>query len=250
MERTRNFVISLASAWFLRLLERTKVVRLKIFKNRQQAGQLLANEVVRQGYKDPVVLGLPRGGVPIAAEVAAKLKAPLDIILVRKIGAPMQAELAIGAVVDGDAPEIVRNERLIRELGISEDEFIEDAQRQLEIIEARRKLWVAGRPRIPVKDKTAIIVDDGIATGATVRASLKALKRQGPMRTVVATPVAPLQAVEDLQQEADDVICLETPGYFGAIGFFYRDFSQVSDAEVSRLLEGMRAEGIPKEGGG
>jgi predicted phosphoribosyltransferase len=196
------------------------------------------------------VLGLPRGGVPIAAEVAAKLKAPLDIILVRKIGAPMQPELAIGAVVDGDAPEVVRNERLIRELGISEDEFIEEAQRQLQIIEARRKLWVAGRPRIPVKDKTAIIVDDGIATGATVRASLKALKRQGPKRTVVATPVAPLQAVEDLQQEADDVICLETPGYFGAIGFFYRDFSQVSDAEVSRLLEGMRAEGIPKEGGG
>ena len=250
MERNLNFVISLANAWFLRLLERTKVVRLKIFKNRQQAGQLLANEVVRQGYKDPVVLGLPRGGVPIAAEVAAKLKAPLDIILVRKIGAPMQPELAIGAVVDGDAPEVVRNERLIRELGISEDEFIEEAQRQLEIIEARRKLWVAGRPRISVKDKTAIIVDDGIATGATVRASLKALKRQDPKRTVVATPVAPLQAVEDLQQEADDVICLETPGYFGAIGFFYRDFSQVSDAEVSRLLEGTRAEGIPKESGG
>ena len=139
---------------------------------------------------------------------------------------------------------------LIRELGITESDFREEAQRQLEIIEARRKLWVAGRPRIPVKDKTAIIVDDGIATGATVRASLHALKRQGPKRTVVATPVAPLQAVEDLQQEADDVICLETPAYFGAIGFFYRDFSQVSDAEVSRLLEGMRAEGIPKEGGG
>jgi putative phosphoribosyl transferase len=186
-------------------------VRLKIFRNRQQAGQLLANEVARQGYSDPVVLGLPRGGVPVAAAVAAKLKAPLDVILVRKIGAPMQPELAIGAVVDGDAPEFVRNERLIRELGISEDEFVEEAQRQLEIIEARRKLWVAGRPRIPV---------------------------------------APLQAVEELQQEADDVICLETPGYFGAIGFFYRDFSQVSDAEVSRLLEGMRAEGIPKEGGG
>ena len=225
-------------------------MRLKIFRNRQQAGQLLANEVARHGYSDPVVLGLPRGGVPVAAAVAAKLKAPLDVILVRKIGAPMQPELAIGAVVDGDAPEFVRNDRLIRELGISEDEFVEEAQRQLEIIEARRKLWVAGRPRIPVKDKTAIIVDDGIATGATVRVSLHALKRQGPKRTVVATPVAPLQAVEDLQQEADDVICLETPGYFGAIGFFYRDFSQVSDAEVSRLLEGMRAEGIPKEGGG
>jgi putative phosphoribosyl transferase len=121
-------------------------------------------------------------------------------IVSQEIGAPMQPELAIGAVVDGDAPEVVRNERLIRELGISDGRIHRGTQRQLEIIEARRKLWVAGRPRIPVKDKTAIIVDDGIATGATVRASLHALKRQGPKRTVVATPVAPLQAVEDLQQ--------------------------------------------------
>ncbi len=222
---------------------------MKIFKDRKQAGQLLAEEVARHAYADPVVFGLPRGGVPVAAEVAAKLKAPLDVILVRKIGAPMQPELAVGAVVDGDAPEIVRNEELIRELGLSEDQFREEAQRQLAIIEARRKLWVAGRPRVPVQDKTAIIVDDGIATGATVRASLHALKRQGSKRTVVATPVAPLQAVEALREEADDVICLETPEYFGAIGFFYRDFSQVSDAEVSRLLNSMSAEGTPEKGG-
>lgn len=221
---------------------------MKIFKDRKQAGQLLAEEVARHGYADPVVFGLPRGGVPVAAEVAAKLKAPLDVILVRKIGAPMQPELAVGAVVDGDAPEIVRNEELIRELGLSEDHVREEAQRQLAIIEARRKLWVAGRPRVPVQDKTAIIVDDGIATGATVRASLHALKRQGSKRTVVATPVAPLQAVEALREEADDVICLETPEYFGAIGFFYRDFSQVSDAEVSRLLNSMSAEGTPEKG--
>ena len=222
---------------------------MKIFKNRQQAGQLLAEEVARYGYADPVVLGLPRGGVPVAAEVAAKLKAPLDVILVRKIGAPMQPELAIGAVVDGGTPEIVRNEELIRALGLTEDDFREEAQRQLEIIEARRKLWVAGRPRIPVKDKTAIIVDDGIATGATVRASLHALKRQRPKRTVVATPVAPLQAVEALRGEADEVICLEIPAFFGAISVFYLDFSQVSDAEVSRLLESSRAESVPEKGG-
>ena len=222
---------------------------MKIFKNRQQAGQLLAEEIARHGYDDPIVLGLPRGGVPVAAEVAAKLKAPLDVILVRKIGAPMQPELAIGAVVDGGSPEIVRNEELIRALGLTEDDFREEAQRQLEIIEARRKLWVAGRPRIPVKDKTAIIVDDGIATGATVRASLHALKRQGPKRTVVATPVAPLQAVEALRGEADEVICLEIPAFFGAISVFYLDFSQVSDAEVSRLLESSRAESVPEKGG-
>jgi predicted phosphoribosyltransferase len=222
---------------------------MKIFKNRQQAGQLLAEEIARHGYDDPIVLGLPRGGVPVAAEVAAKLKAPLDVILVRKIGAPMQPELAIGAVVDGGTPEIVRNEELIRALGLTEDDFREEAQRQLEIIEARRKLWVAGRPRIPVKDKTANIVDDGIATGATVRASLHALKRQRPKRTVVATPVAPLQAVEALRGEADEVICLEIPAFFGAISVFYLDFSQVSDAEVSRLLESSRAESVPEKGG-
>lgn len=222
---------------------------MRIFKDRKEAGQLLAEEVARHEYADPIVFGLPRGGVPVAAEVAAKLKAPLDVILVRKIGAPMQPELAVGAVVDGDAPEIVRNEELIRELGLSEDDFREEAQRQLEIIEARRKLWVAGRPRIPVKDKTAIIVDDGIATGATVRASLHALKKLGSKRTVVATPVAPLQAVEALREEADDVICLETPEYFGAIGFFYLDFSQVSDAEVSRLLDRMSAAGTAEKGG-
>ena len=208
-----------------------------IFKDRKQAGELLAEEVARHGYADPVVFGLPRGGVPVAAEVAAKLKAPLDVILVRKIGAPTQPELAIGAVVDGATPEIVRNEELIRELGIPDEVVREEAQRQLEIIEARRKLWVAGRERVPVKGRTAIIVDDGIATGATVRASLHALKRQGSKRTVVATPVAPMQAVEALRQEADDVVCLETPEYFGAIGFFYLDFSQVSDAEVSRLRQ-------------
>ena len=217
-----------------------------IFKDRKQAGELLAEEVARHGYADPVVFGLPRGGVPVAAEVAAKLKAPLDVILVRKIGAPTQPELAIGAVVDGATPEIVRNEELIRELGIPDEVFREEARRQLEIIEARRKLWVAGRERVPVKGRTAIIVDDGIATGATVRASLHALKRQGSKRTVVATPVAPMQAVEALRQEADDVVCLETPEYFGAIGFFYLDFSQVSDAEVSRLLDSLSPAGNSK----
>jgi putative phosphoribosyl transferase len=210
----------------------------RIFTDRKQAGQLLAEEVARRNYADPVVLGLPRGGVPVAAEVAARLNAPLDVVLVRKIGAPIQPELAMGAVVDGDAPEFVRNEDVIREIGVTDEEFRREGERQLKIIEARRQLWVAGRPRAPVKDKTVIIVDDGIATGATIRASLRALKKQEPKRIVVATPVAPPDTVETLRQEADDVICLETPEYFGAIGFFYLNFSQVSDAEVSDILEG------------
>jgi putative phosphoribosyl transferase len=209
----------------------------KYFADRTQAGQLLAEEVARRGYTDPVVLGLPRGGIPVAAEVASRLKAPLDVVLVRKIGVPIQPELAMGAVVDGDTPEIVRNEDVIGELGITDAEFQQEAERQLEIIDARRKLWVADRARAPLKDKTVIIVDDGIATGATIRASLHALKKRAPKRTVIATPVAPPDTVELLQQEADDVVCLETPAYFGAIGLFYLDFSQVSDAEVTEILE-------------
>ncbi len=221
-------------------------MRGKFFTDRKQAGQLLAEEVARRGYADPVVLGLPRGGVPVAAEVASRLKAPLDVVLVRKIGVPIQPELAMGAVVDGDAPEIVRNEDVIRELGITDAEFQQEAERQLKVIDARRTLWVAGRTRAPVKDKTVIIVDDGIATGATIRASLHALKKREPKRSVVATPVAPPDTVALLRQEADDVICLETPEYFGAIGFFYLDFSQVSDAEVSEILERAPKESAPE----
>lgn len=215
-----------------------------IFDNRRQAGQLLAEEIERRGFANPVVLGLPRGGVPVASEVAAKINAPLDVILVRKIGAPFQRELAIGAVVDGVTPEIVRNEELIRALGVTEDEFKALADQQLKIIEERRKLWLAGRQAIPVKGKTAIIVDDGIATGATVRVSVHAIRKKGPKLLVVATPVAPPETVEALRREADDVVCLETPDYLGAIGFFYRDFSQVTDADVSRVLENMSAEGM------
>lgn len=222
-------------------------MRGKFFTNRTQAGKLLAQAVVQRGYADPVVLGLPRGGVPVAAEVAAALKAPLDVVLVRKIGAPFQRELAMGAVVDGDAPEIARNEDVIREFGVTDAEFQKAADEQLKIIEARRALWLAGRTRVPIKDRTVIIVDDGIATGATIRASLHALKKRGASRTVVATPVAPPSTVESLRQEADDVICLETPEYFGAIGFFYLDFSQVSDAEVTSILESHGSEAVSEQ---
>lgn len=214
-----------------------------LFKDRKEAGQLLADEIARHDLPDPVVLGLPRGGVPVAAEVATRLKAPLDVILVRKIGAPMQRELAVGAVVDGGNPEIVRNESLIYQLGLSDEEFQSEVQRQLEVIEERRARWLGARERVPVKGKTAIVIDDGIATGATIRASVRALRRQEPKGVVIATPVAPPDTVEELQREADKVICLETPEPFGAIGYFYQDFSQVSDDEVSDILATMSAQG-------
>lgn len=225
-------------------------MRQRIFRNREEAGKLLAEEVAKRGYPDPVVLGLPRGGVPVAAEVAAALKAPLDVVLVRKIGAPFQRELAMGAVVDGKTPEIVRNEDVIGGFGVTEAEFEKAAQEELAIIEARRALWLAGRERAPIENKTAIIVDDGIATGATVRASVHALKRRGPKRIVIATPVAPPETVAALRQEADDVVCLEMPEYMGAIGFFYANFSQVSDAEVTSILQRSTPAAAPDERAG
>lgn len=209
----------------------------RIFENRREAGRLLADVVERRKFPNPVVLALPRGGVPVAIEVAARLKAPLDLVLVRKIGAPLQPELAVGAIVDGGSPEIVTNDAIIQETGTSEAYLQEEARRQLAIIETRRKLWIAGARRVRIKNMTAIVVDDGIATGATVRAALHALKRQDPSRLVVATPVAAPDTVAALETEADEVICLETPRLFGAIGYFYRDFSQVSDNEVAEILQ-------------
>lgn len=221
-----------------------------LFDDRADAGRQLAAAVARRRFADPVVLALPRGGVPVAAEVAAKLEAPLDLVLVRKIGAPAQPELAIGAVVDGGSPEIVTNDEIIRETGASGAYIREEAARQLEIIEARRTLWVERRPRVSVAGKTAIVVDDGIATGATVRAALHALRRQGPKRLVVATPVAPPDTVAALAAEADEFICLETPEPFGAIGYFYDDFAQVADEEVAAILGRSRSGTSPRTAAG
>jgi putative phosphoribosyl transferase len=206
------------------------------FQDRREAGHLLAEAIAERRLEDPVVLGLPRGGVVLAAEVAKKLDAPLDIILVRKLGAPLQPELAIGAVIDGAEPQIVLNPDVVRLTDASEDYIREEVARQVEVIEARRRQWIAGRPRVPIAGKTAIVVDDGIATGATMRASLQALRRQQPKKVVVATPVAARETVEALKLEADEVICLLAPDALGAIGFFYRDFSQVSDEEVTEIL--------------
>jgi len=208
-----------------------------VFADRAEAGQLLADAIERRHFSNPVVLALPRGGVPVAVEVARRLHAPLDLVLVRKIGCPFQPELAVGAIVDGSSPEIVTNDAILRETGTSSDYVCEEAQRQLEVIEARRKMWLAGRERVPIQGTTAIVVDDGIATGATMQAALRALRRQGPSRLVVAAPVAPPGIAGSLGGVADEVICLETPEPFFAIGFFYRDFSQVGDDQVTEILE-------------
>lgn len=206
------------------------------FANRAEAGRRLAAALA--GYKDqePAILALPRGGVPVAAEVAAALDAPLDLILVRKVGVPFQPELAMGAVVDGAAPIIVRNEDVIAQAGIDEAAFKAVCDAELAEIERRRARYLGQRERADIAGRTAIVIDDGVATGATTRAALRATRMRRPQRLVLAVPVAPTDSLGELRREADDVVCLEDHRLFGAIGFYYRDFSQVSDAEVIEIL--------------
>lgn len=208
-----------------------------IFADRTEAGRRLARALTHLRGWDPVVLALVRGGLPVAYEVAEALAAPLDVVLVRKIGAPMQPELALGAVVDGDTPEIVTNPDVMRMLAVSQAEIEAAARRQLEEIERRRTVYLRGRPRAEVRGRTAVVVDDGVATGATTRAALHAVRRQAPARLVLAVPVAPPDTLADLRADADEVVCLHAPAMFGAVGAFYEDFRQVSDDEVVELLD-------------
>jgi putative phosphoribosyl transferase len=207
-----------------------------IFLNREDAGRRLAAALMKFKGERPCILALPRGGVPVAFEVAKALGAPLDLVLVRKIGAPFQPELAIAAVVDGKRPELVVNEDLVEELGIDDEFIAREETRQLKEIERRRQSYLAGRDRLNVEGRTAIIIDDGIATGATVRAAIHATRRAKPKRIVVAAPVAPIETAAMLRSEADEVVCLGEYEDFGAIGFYYRDFHQIEDDEVRDFI--------------
>ncbi len=207
-----------------------------MFADREEAGKRLAARLDRFRNERPCVLALPRGGVPVGFEVAASLNAPLDLILVRKIGAPFQPELAVAAVVDGDTPELVVNDEVASLLALPEEFFEHEREEQLREIERRRKLYLGTRPRVDVSGRTALIVDDGIATGTTVRAALRAVRRAKPKRIVLAVPVAPVETLEQLRHEADEVVCLEAYEQFGAIGLYYADFRQVEDEEVRAFL--------------
>jgi putative phosphoribosyl transferase len=209
---------------------------MSLFRDRQDAGRRLARALSRYKDQDPVVLALPRGGVPVAAEVASALGAPLDLVLVRKIGLPYQPELAMGAVVDGGAPIVIRNDDVIAAASVGDDEFDIVRDRELAEIERRRQRYIKERPRAGIAGRTAIVVDDGIATGATMKAALRAVRKRGARQVVLAVPVAPVDSIEDLRDEVDAVVCLETPDVFGAIGYFYDDFRQVSDDEVIAIL--------------
>lgn len=204
------------------------------FADRVDAGRRLADALEPFADQDVVVLGLPRGGVPVAFEVAMALHAPLDVLVVRKLGVPFQPELAMGAV--GESGVKVLNDRVLAEAQISEDEIAAVEQREREVIDRRIGRFRAGRPPVPLAGRTALIVDDGIATGSTARAACQVGRAKGARRVVLAVPVGPPDLAGRLADSADEVVCLETPSLFFAIGEFYRDFAQTSDEQVADLL--------------
>ncbi len=206
------------------------------FANRRQAGRALAQSLRGLALADPVVLALPRGGVPVAYEIARALHAPLDILLVRKIGAPGHKEYGIGAIVDGAAPQLVLDKEAARAVGAS-DSYVEQAVREeLAEIERRRSAYQA-TPPLSLHGRTVVLADDGIATGGTVMAALKGLALARPARIILAVPVAPADSLAALQPLCDDIVCLATPRPFLSVGMHYDDFAQTDDSEVIQLLK-------------
>lgn len=206
------------------------------FKNRAEAGRRLGDALAGYKAQGAVVLALPRGGVPVAAEIAAALGATLDLLLVRKIGLPAQPELAMGAVVDGPNPTIVRNEDVISMCGIKNPEFQAACEQELTEIARRRKLYFGERSPVDFSGRVVIVVDDGIATGATIRAALRAARLRKPKKLILAAAVASKETLEGLRAETDAVLCLEQYENLGAIGMYYADFRQVTDQEVVAIL--------------
>ena len=206
-----------------------------LFHDRADAGRLLAGELKRYANRpDVLVLALPRGGVPVAHEVAHALNAPLDVFIVRKLGVPGQEELAMGAVATGGVR--VLNERVVQMLRIPETVIDVIAERETDEIARREREYREGRPPPDVRGKTVILVDDGLATGATMLAAVRALRQLGPARLVVAVPTAAPETCEALREEVDEMICAATPEPFHSVGLWYEDFSQTSDEEVRDLL--------------
>jgi putative phosphoribosyl transferase len=207
-----------------------------IFANRTEAGQELALRLRKYANRDDViVLGAPRGGVPVAFEVATELKAPLDVFVLRKLGVPGREEFAFGAIASGGVRILDR--RAIEGLGITGLDIERVTRAEKQELERRERAYRGGRPPLDVSGLTVILVDDGIATGSSMRAAIRALRQMKPARIVIAVPVAPSSTCSQLQFEADELVCLEMPEPFYGVGQFYGDFSQVSDEEVKKLLE-------------
>jgi putative phosphoribosyl transferase len=211
------------------------------FEDREDAGRRLAERLARYRDERPVVFALPRGGVPVGYEISRSLGAPLDVFVSRKLGAPGQPEFGIGAVAPGGVR--VLNGDIVERLGIPADYLERVTQRELAEVERRLRHFRGDRPEPDVRNRTVILVDDGLATGVTARAAVEALRRLGPRRLILAAPVCAAQTAELLGPEVDELVCLEAPTDLGAIGFWYRDFSQTSDEEVIELLERARQAG-------
>lgn len=206
-----------------------------LFRDRMEAGQRLGAELQDLAHQDAVVLALPRGGVPVGFAVAEALDVPLDVFVVRKLGAPGQKELAMGAIASGGVR--VLNREVVQALAISPQQIDAAAARALRELDRREREYRGNRARIEVRGRTAILVDDGLATGSTMRAAVAAVRQQGPRKIVVAVPVAARATCAELREEAHETVCLYTPLAFFAVGQWYQDFSQTSDEEVRELLE-------------
>ena len=207
----------------------------RAFPNRIEAGRLLAEELEKYADRDDViVLGLPRGGVPVANEVAKRLRAPLDVFIVRKLGVPGFEELAAGAIASGGVR--VLNEDVMRAIPQADQAIEAVTTRETTELQRREQIYREGRPAPKLRDRIAILVDDGLATGATMRAAVKALRQCGAARIVVAVPVGPPDTCHEIEEQADETICLSTPEFFQAVGQYYEDFSQTTDEDVCELL--------------
>ncbi|MPZ15882.1 MAG: phosphoribosyltransferase [Chloroflexi bacterium] len=205
------------------------------YPNRANAGRVLAEQLMHYAHRrDLLVYGLPRGGVPVAYPVAEALEAPLDVFLVRKLGVPGHEELAMGAIASGGIR--VLNREVVHALGIRDDVINSVATREQHELQRREGAYRSGRPAAEARDRTAIVVDDGLATGSTMRAAVSALRGQGPARTVVGVPTGSAAACDELRQEVDEVVCIMTPEPFHAVGLWYEDFSQTTDEEITSLL--------------
>lgn len=214
--------------------------RQRVFADREEAGRELADRLGRYaGRDDVVVLALPRGGVPVAREVADALDAPLDVLVVRKLGLPAQPELALGAIASGGVR--ILNRELVDSLGLAEEELEELTERERVEVAHREDAFRGGRGPMPVEGRTVILVDDGVATGATLRAAVRSLRERGPSRIVAAVPVASPDSAETLRDEVDELVCVQTPPGFFAVGQFYVHFPQVAGERVRELLEGEAA---------
>lgn len=225
-----------------------------LFSDRTDAGRRLAARLAEDRYEHPIIYAMPRGGVPVAAEVATALDTPLDLVLVRKLGVPFQPELAFGALVDGPEPEVVLNQDVVEMSGITAGQIDAIRNREAAENERRRNVYMRGRERLDPHGRDVIVIDDGLATGASAIAAVRALKRRGSARVILAIPVAPVETLERVRKEADLVVCLESPSPFWSIGQWYGDFHQLEDEDVIAAIAAVgrrrRSAAGPSERGG